>query len=210
MTNNILNTIYSAERIALPKGENGEIFRQNFRSFTNIDIPEPLPRKYSAKAGGKQFFWLRAMDIAMATDRGLVDVGVTGTDGRLEYERDESLKTQTLGSEICRLSILTLPNKVDKFKEFMGVERRFLVPLVWLPTSRPRTLEKISQGRDFPFRACCLPIGGSVEAYAELTGAAAVADLVDSGRTARANGLVEAFKVGGIYTEVLTQKGEEE
>jgi ATP phosphoribosyltransferase len=197
--------VWSAERIAVPKGENNEAYRKAFQIVTDLEIPTPKPGKLSARSAGRQFFWLRGIDIPEKVDLGLVDVGLMGTDALLDYENYDNLRSRSLGPTACRFSVLTAPDKVESFRQFMSVERRYLVPMVWMPTSRPRALERISEAQDYPFRACGLKISGSVEAYAELTGAGAIAELTATGTQAAANDLAEAMKLFDICGE-LTMK----
>jgi ATP phosphoribosyltransferase len=201
-----IDEIRSAERIALPKGENNETYRRYFSEYTGIEIPMPPSGKLSARAGGQEFFWLRGIDIPGITDKGLVDVGLTGTDAFLDYEGYDNLRNETIGTEVCRLSVLTPPDKFESFRKSMSVERRYIVPMICLPTTRPRALERASCRMYYPFRACKFDISGSVEAYPELIGTNAVADLVKTGKTARANGLEEAWYIFGVFAEAIMQK----
>lgn len=203
------NEVLQAERIAIPKGEANEVFRLAFTEWANIEIPEPdQGGGLSASSGGRTFWFLRAMDIPSVAAAGLVDIGVCGTDALYDNEKFEQLRYTTLGEEVCRFSVLTKPEEVGSFRQFMSVDRRYDVPLLRLPTSRPRALERVSRYGDFPFRACLVPIGGSVEAYASLLGARAVADIVDSGDTAKANNLSEAYQLLGISPEIVAKAEE--
>lgn len=194
--------VRSAERIAVPKGENNKAYRSAFQIATDIEIPTPKPGRLSARSAGRDFFWLRGIDIPEKVDRGLVDTGLMGTDALLDYEGYENLRSRSLGPTACRFAVLTPPDKVESFRQFMSVERRYLVLMLWLPTSRPRALERVSEAQDYPFRACELKISGSVEAYAALLGVNAIADLVATGTQAAANDLAEAMKLFDICGEV--------
>ncbi|HWB39495.1 MAG TPA: hypothetical protein VG604_04655 [Candidatus Saccharimonadales bacterium] len=202
-----VNEVFASERIALPKGENNEAFRQAFAAYVDFDIPTLSdPRRLSIKSEGREFYWLRGIDIPEKVERGLVDAAVMGTDALLNYKNYEALRSRTIGDPVCKFSVLTAPEDVEKFDElFRKRERRYALPMVWLPTSRPEALERISRWRDLPFRAYDLAISGSVEAYARMVpgNRAAVADLVKEGNTAQANGLAEAMKLFDVSPEVV-------
>jgi len=195
---NYLNVAQAAETIGLPKGENNEVFRQTFQEATQIEIPITKDGSLSATSAGKRFSFLRGVDIPARIDEGLIDLGVAGTDAFLEFEKWNNLSTEEIGEAVCRFSVLA--NKEMGAKLGRLFSGRPTSSMVLLPTSRRRMLNMLAAIKDLPVAAMDLSITGSVEEYANLTGSGAVADIVGTGRTARAQGLDEIEELKKIYT----------
>jgi ATP phosphoribosyltransferase len=199
--------VRAATTIAVAKGNDNVQFRETFAQWADFELP-PMPPddRYDVYSEGKRIYYLRGLDIPDRVAEGDVEVGLTGLDAVMESIYYDQLRTQALGATVCRFSVLTKPEDVDSFRRFMSVERRFLVPMLWLPTSRPVGLERISAARDYPFRACGKKISGAVEAYTAMTGARAVADIVQSGRRSKANGLDEALTLYDVNGQVIMRR----
>ncbi len=194
----------NVERIAVPRGENSKKYRQAFMEFSGITIPEPADmRQLITRAGNIDFFWLRSLDIPQVVADGRVDVGITGTDGVLDFDKPEAIRSQRIGETVCRYSLLATPEGDQWLNGVFAVERRYFAPMARIPTSLPRMFDRLARSDDMPFRPYPLRIGGSVEAYAQLLGAPAVADIVQSGETSKLNGLIESRVIRNIGPEAV-------
>lgn len=202
-----LNIVNGAERIGVPNGENNEAYRRTFEAVTGIEIPFTKGRRLDAKSQGRQFFLFKGMDIPARVDDGLIDIGITGTDTILETALWGKIRSQNIGDMICRFSILANPATKDEINRLLTNRPRF--SLFELPTSRPRMLNGVASFYDLPFVAMDIEINGCVEAYAEATGVGAVADLVQTGETARANDLEEVYALKEIGTAIVWRRQDE-
>lgn len=197
-------TIANARRIAVPKGENSSDYRKAFERFSGIEIPPPGPRELKSTADGVDFYWLRALDIPRVVASGRVDVGVTGTDAVMDFEAPNAIRSQTIGRESCRFSLLATSEGNEWLRRLLSTDRRYTVPVdVPVITSLPRMFERTARSLDLPFRATSMPVGGSVEIYPDLFGLPVVADIVREGKTAAAQGLIENYTLASIAPEVV-------
>lgn len=129
---------------------------------------------------GVEFLAVKPADVSVYVESGAADLGVTGTDVLREWEADV-LEPLELGFGACRLVVASpstspwpaLPN---------GQTAR-------VATKYPRLARAhfAAQGRPVDI----IPISGSVEVAPLLDLAHWIVDLVDTGNTLRANGLVE-------------------
>ena len=160
--------------VALPKGR---MMADAYRIFERAGYPLPT-------AAGERELWhagegvavleLRGGDVPTYVDLGIADVGVAGRDVLLEAGRD-LYEPADLGFGACRLSLIRHPDDGGPVRRVASKYPRFTQ--AWL---RSRGLA-----------ADVVKLAGNVE-LAVLTGLAdAVVDVVQTGSTIRAAGLVE-------------------
>jgi ATP phosphoribosyltransferase len=164
-------------RVALPKGRN---FTDGYQALVAAGLALPSvealkdSRVLLHKGPEVSVLALRNHDVPTYVDLGIADIGVVGKDVLLESGRDV-YEPVDLGTGPCRLSVIRLP-------EAHGPIRRIATKYVnftgkWL---RSRGLS-----------ADIIELSGSVE-LAPITGLAdAIVDLVATGQTLTANGLIE-------------------
>ena len=70
-------------------------------------------------------------------------------------------------------------------------------------TARPKLVRKLATSTGIVMKPIDLTISGSVEGIMQLVNAPLAADIVDSGETAKANGLREVRTLLDIYPEVV-------
>jgi ATP phosphoribosyltransferase len=127
------------------------------------------------------FLLVKDPDIPSYVERGIADVGIVGLDVLDEEPRVDVLRPLALDLGRCRMSLCGKPGTDPRAL----AERGNLRIATKYPTIARRALEE----RGLP--AEIIPLRGSVE-LATLTGLAdAIIDLVDTGATLEANGLVE-------------------
>lgn len=98
---------------------------------------------------------------------------------------------------------------VEKVENQLNLDGRMAGSIMEFPTSNPRMLGTIASARGLSVGPLNLEISGKVEAYASLTGLGRVADIVETGETARANGLQEVYEMCGISPEFIERSDNE-
>ncbi|WP_413217331.1 ATP phosphoribosyltransferase [Thermus oshimai] len=161
--------------VALPKGR---IFQEAYEALKAAGLP--LPPLGEARAllhgeeGGVGLLELRNKDVPVYVDLGIAEVGVVGKDILLESGRD-LYEPVDLGFGACRLSLIRRPGDT-------GPIRRIATKY---PTFTARVLKERGWAADI------VELSGNIE-LAAVTGLAdAVVDVVQTGATLKAAGLVE-------------------
>ncbi|TAL15254.1 hypothetical protein EPN95_00575 [Patescibacteria group bacterium] len=195
----------SAENILIPKGDDNQASVDAFQQLTGIEVPDFSKRELMAKSGGRVFWLMKGKDIPGLIAAGKGDIGMAGTDSRIEYNlakpEDKRVRYQKIGDEMCRFSLLGLAGESEAVLDRLENSRS--LQTVSVVTSRQRLLEYYTG--NLPIIRENVDISGSVEAAMRLVGVPLAADIVDSGETARQNGLVEIFELGKMYPELITR-----
>lgn len=178
-------------RIALAKGRLYDQAVAHFARGGIIVDPEPGRRLLiPSNDPGIEFLVVKPADVAVYVESGAADLGVTGTDVLRESEADV-LEPLELGFGFCRLVVATPAES----------------PWPALPGGQTaRIASKYPRLAWHHFAAAGRPVEiitvhGSVEVAPLLGLAHAIVDLVDTGNTLRANGLVERetiLQVGAV------------
>ncbi len=192
----------SAERILIPKGEDSERCVTAFEVYADIEVPTFKGEKLEAKSLGRTFFKVKGVDVPLLIARGLADVGTAGTDVCMEYAEQDAIRYTRIGDAMCRFMLLAQECRIEDIKARLENKDK-TKPILTVPTSRPNLLNKLSAWQGLPATALELPLNGSIETMARLTGMGTVADLVETGETARQNGLVEVRRLSYIYPEII-------
>lgn len=161
--------------VALPKGRN---FADGYNALLKAGLELPPIESERAllhgREGGVAVLELRNHDVPTYVDLGIADVGVVGNDVLLESGRDV-YEPVDLGTGACRLSLIRHPSSTG--------------PIRRIATKYPRFAAQVLRERGMV--ADIIELAGNVE-LAALTGLAdAVVDVVQTGATLRAAGLVE-------------------
>lgn len=196
----------SAENILLPKGEYNRGSIEAFQQFTDIEVPAFRGRELMAVSGGRVFWLMKGKDIPGLVAAGKGDVGMTNTDSRIAYNStnpnlDKQVRYQKLGDEMCRFSLLSLVDEVDAMRDRIDNSRS--LQLFQTVTSRKPLLNYYTG--NLPIVGVDIDINGSVEAAMRVIGAPLAADIVDTGETARQNGLAEVITLGAMYSEIVAK-----
>jgi ATP phosphoribosyltransferase len=161
--------------LALPKGRNFELgYRALQRAGLELPVLQGERTLLHAQDGGIALLELRNGDVPIYVDLGIADGGIVGKDVLLESGRD-LYEPVDLKVGACRLSLIRHP-------EAQGPIRR-------IASKYPRFTQNWLRARGWS--ADVIELSGNVE-LAALTGLAdAVVDIVQTGATLRAAGLVE-------------------
>ena len=168
-------------RIALAKGRLYEPSRARFRS-AGIEMSDDGGRKLliSSSDPGIEFLVVKPGDVPVYVESGAADLGITGTDVLRESGADV-LEPLELQFGFCRL-VVAAPEGAAYPVLPGGVTAR-------VATKYPRLAQAYFAAAGRPVDI--IQVGGSVEVAPLLNLAHWIVDLVDTGNTLRANGLVE-------------------
>lgn len=135
------------------------------------------------------FIFVRADDIPVLVDSGVVDLGITGSDLIAERRADVATLME-LGFGKCRLCV-AVPDKVceEKLSYFNGKT---------IATSFPHMTEDYFKAQGVDIR--CVEMNGSVEIMVDLSLADAIVDIVETGDSLRDNNLKVYSDIGTYET----------
>lgn len=160
--------------VALPKGR---IFQEAYRALAEAGLPLPPvmgERTLLHAQNGVALLELRNKDVPAYVDLGIAELGVVGKDILLEAGRD-LFEPVDLGFGACRLSLIRRPGEAT--------------PIRRIATKYPNFTQAWARARGMAVDV--VELSGNIE-LAAVTGLAdAVVDVVQTGATLRAAGLIE-------------------
>ena len=181
--------------VALPKGRLGESVYEMFAA-AGYDCPEAISRSrkliFENAEKGIRFFWVKPSDVAIYVERGAADVGVVGKDVLLESEPDV-YELVDLRCGICQMMVAGKKNWEEDRERTLRVATKF-----------PRIARKYygEKSRDIDI----IKLNGSIELAPILGLSDVIVDIVETGRTLRANGLEVKEEICGISARLITNK----
>ncbi len=187
---------------ALPKGRILEEV-QPFLDSVGI-VPEPA--FYDEKSRLLQFktnhknldiIRVRSFDVATFTAFGAAQMGITGSDALEEFDYSEIYAPVDLNIGLCRLSVAMREQDAAKDN-----------PKSWshirVATKYPNLTRKHFAARGV--QAECIKLNGAMEIAPSLGLARRIVDLVSSGGTLKANGLVEVEKIMDVSSRLIINR----
>ena len=199
----VIKMAASATTILVPKGDDSQPCLQAFEDATGIQVPEFADRKLVVVAGGRTFVKVKGKDIPGFVAAGYGDIGLTGSDSCGDYMAlDYGVQYQSFGEQMCRFALLAPAAEAAKIKQRLEANERMTVA-----TSFPNLLSKCASDKDMKLVPSDMTVSGSVEIMPRLLGVPLVADIVSSGVTAKANGLVEVASLMDVYPALVTKGG---
>ncbi len=176
----------------------GRIYNESVPLLAKIGVrplEDPLRSRrllLNTDCPGVKLLVIRAQDVPTFVDHGAADFGITGKDVLLEYPGEAVYEPLDLGIARCRMVVACRD----------GMQGQ---------VSRPRVATKyVSTARkhyaSLGIQAEIIHLYGSME-LAPLTGLAdRIVDLVDTGGTLRANGLIELETITHISSRLIVNK----
>lgn len=135
------------------------------------------------------FIFVRADDIPVLVDSGVVDLGITGSDLIAERRADVA-NLMDLGFGKCRLCVAVPDSmKETEISSFQGKT---------IATSFPHMTEDYFKTRGVDIK--CVEMNGSVEIMVDLSLAHAIVDIVETGDSLRDNNLKVFCDIGSYET----------
>ena len=175
-------------RLALPKGRTFEVARRALEragfDLGGVDF-DGRSLRHRIPEAGLELLLLKDRDLPLYVERGVADCGVVGRDVLDEVDGDLLVPLELAGGR-CRLSLI---GRAGAATPRAGGQVR-------LATKYPRTAERFLAGQ--PWSAEVLELSGSIELAPLLGLSDLILDIVQTGATLEAHGLVELAVVREI------------
>lgn len=140
---------------------------------------------------------VRSFDVATFVAFGAAHLGVAGSDVLMEFDFPELYAPLDLRIGHCRISVAELKELAERDD-----------PARWshvsVATKYPRLTQAYFAGRGV--QAECIKLSGAMELAPKLGLAQRIVDLVSSGATLKANGLVEVEKIADVSSRLVVNR----
>lgn len=176
----------------------GRILKESLPLLARLDIvPKEDPetsRKLIIETNrpGVKLIIIRATDVPTYVEYGAADAGIAGKDVLMEYNGDGLYEPLDLGIARCRLMLAGLKERREN-RGRMRVATKYVKTTLKYFAERGRQVEIIK-------------LYGSMELAPVLELADLIVDLVDTGNTLKANGLVPLEKITDISSRLIINK----
>ncbi len=179
-------------RFVLPKGR---LFKGSLEILrkAGIELKPPENRELIVKNGRYELLLARAFDVPVYVEYG-VDVGIAGSDVVEERESDVLVPLE-LPFGKCRLSLAMPKENAVSVEEMDGFR---------IATKYPNLARKFFERRGVEVEV--IKLHGSIELAPKIGIADAIVDIVETGNTLRANGLVEVEKIMDVSALLLVNR----
>ncbi len=181
--------------IALPKGRLGEQVYDMFRE-AGYECPDLMEdsRKlfFENEEKGVRFFWVKPSDVAVYVGRGAADIGIAGKDILLEHQPD-IYELLDLGLGKCRMMVAAPEGFRDNADMTLRVATKF-----------PNIAKRFYAGKSRDIDI--IELHGSIELAPLLGLSDVIVDIVETGGTLKANGLVQIEEVVPISARLIANK----
>lgn len=188
--------------LALPKGRILEEF-QPFLDATGI-VPEAAfydknsrLLQFTTNLPTLDIIRVRSFDVATFTAFGAAHLGVAGSDVLEEFDYSEIYAPVDLKIGTCRLSIAMRTEEAEQDKPQQWSHIR-------VATKYPNLTRKHFAARGVQTE--CIKLNGAMEIAPALGLARRIVDLVSSGGTLKANGLVEVEKIMDVSSRLIVNR----
>jgi ATP phosphoribosyltransferase len=137
---------------------------------------------------------VRSFDVATFVAFGAAQIGIAGSDVLAEFNFPDIYAPLDLGIGKCRLSIATLvENQDDNPKSHITIATKY-----------PNITEQYFANQNI--QAECIKLSGAMELAPKLGLCEYIVDLVSSGATLKANGLIEVKKILDISSKLIVNR----
>jgi ATP phosphoribosyltransferase len=148
---------------------------------------------FATRTGGHRLVVMRGSDVPTYVEYGAADLGITGKDTLMEYEGGSHFYERLdLNIGVCRLMTAAPPDAdlsrgpLRVATKFANVTRRYFA----------------AQGR----QVSIIPLSGALEIAPQMDLADCIVDIVDTGNTLKANGLVALDTIARISSRVIVNR----
>ena len=154
-------------------------------------------RRFETDQPGVSLIRVRSFDVATFVAFGGAQIGIAGNDVLMEFDFSEIYAPLDLGIGKCRLSIAQ-PNSLDAG---MALDR---LSHVRIATKYPHITSKWFADRGI--QAECVKLNGAMELAPLLGLCPRIVDLVSTGNTLKANGLVEVETLAQVSSRLIVNR----
>ena len=188
--------------LALPKGRILEEVMPIVRAAgiePEADFDDPKSRKltFATNHPGLEIIRVRSFDVATFVAFGAAHFGVAGADVLMEFDNPEIYAPLDLGIGYCRMS-------VAEPKELGDEDDPSTWSHVRVATKYPEITKKHFASRGV--QAECVKLNGAMELAPMLGLCSRIVDLVSTGATLKANGLVEVEVIAEITSRLAVNR----
>lgn len=148
-------------------------------------------RELVVEADGMRFLLVKGSDVPTYVERGIATLGVVGEDTLLEEQADV-------------YHLLSFPFGICHFAIATRQDRELHEPLRIIATKYPNVTKRYFA--TFQQEVECIPLQGSVELAAVMGLSDGIVDIVETGSTLRANGLVERKVLTPLQARCIVNK----
>ncbi|NJE47716.1 ATP phosphoribosyltransferase [Thermococcus sp. GR7] len=179
-------------RFVLPKGR---LFKGSLEILkkAGIELKPPETRELIVRNGRYELLLARAFDVPVYVEHG-IDVGIAGSDV-VEERGSDVLVPLELPFGKCRLSLAMPKESAVSVEEMNGFR---------IATKYPNLARKFFERNGVEVEV--IKLHGSIELAPKIGVADAIVDIVETGNTLRANGLVEVEKIMDVSALLLVNR----
>lgn len=188
--------------LAVPKGRILEealpiIERAGIRPEDAFHDPKSRALSFATNHPNLRIIRVRSFDVATFVAFGAAQFGIAGNDVLMEFDYSEIYAPLDLGIGHCRLSVAE-PRELSEHDD----------PRQWshvrVATKYPNVTRKHFAARGV--QAECIKLNGAMELAPTLGLCKRIVDLVSSGATLKANGLVEIEKIAEVTSRLIINR----
>jgi ATP phosphoribosyltransferase len=188
--------------LALPKGR---IHREMAPLLAHCGIrPEPAfadedarQLRFATNHPALEIIRVRAFDVATFVAFGAAHLGVAGNDVLMEFDYPELYAPVDLGIGVCRLSVAAP-------RDMVAAEDPARWSHIRVATKYPAITRRHFAARGV--QAECIKLNGAMELAPSLGLCRRIVDLVSTGRTLQANGLVEVETIARVTSRLIVNR----
>ena len=152
--------------------------------------------KFATNREGVSIIRVRAFDVATFVAHGAAQVGIVGSDVIEEFDYSQIYAPVDLDIGHCRLSVAQPQDALDEDESAMSHVR--------VATKYPHLARRHYEARGI--QAECVKLNGAMELAPSLGLSRRIVDLVSSGATLKANGLVETSIIMQISARLIVNR----
>ena len=153
--------------------------------------------RFATNVPGFHIIRARSFDVATFVAFGAAHIGVAGSDVLMEFDYPENYAPLDLGIGKCRMMVAEPKEMVES-----DDPRRWSA--VSVATKYPEVTKRHFAARGV--QAECIKLNGAMELAPALGLARRIVDLVDTGRTLKANGLVEIEHIADVSSRLVVNR----
>jgi ATP phosphoribosyltransferase len=188
--------------IALPKGRIlGEVMplvrRAGIEPEADFDDPDSRQLRFATNRPEISVIRVRSFDVATFVAFGAAHLGVAGNDVLMEFDYPELYAPLDLGVGVCRLV-------VAEPAEMVAEDDPSRWSHVRVATKYPNLTRRHFAARGV--QAQCIKLNGALELAPSLGLCRRIVDLVSTGETLRANGLVEVEVIAEVTSRLVVNR----
>ena len=188
--------------IALPKGRIlGEVMpllrKAGIEAESDFDNPESRRLLFETNQQGIRLVRVRSFDVATFVAFGAAQIGIAGNDVLMEFDYPEVYAPLDLKVGKCHMSVAEPVELMEKDNPAQWSHVR-------VATKYPSITRKHFAKRGV--QAECIRLSGAMELAPNLGLCRRIVDLVSSGNTLKANGLVEVERIADITSRLAVNR----